>query len=907
MANGIRRSELRGRRLERDRLDGLLRDVRDGHSRALVLRGEAGCGKTALLDHLAAQAGSVRVLRVAGVESESEIAYSALQQLCAPLLTHLDRLPPPQRDALRTTFGLSGGPVPERLRVGLGVLGLFAEAAAEQPLVGVVDDVQWVDAMSAGILAFVARRLAAESVALVFATRDAGDEPMLAGLPELWVPGLPDPEARALLDSVLTGPVDAHVRDRIVAETQGNPLALTELTRGLSAAELAFGFGGQSAVPLSSRMEDGFRRRIAALPPESRTVLLAAAVEPVGDAQLLWRALDRLGVGGEAVAPAEADGLIEFGVRVRFPHPLVRTAAWRSADAGRLRAVHAALAEVTDPVREPDRRAWHRAHAASGPDDEVAAELRDSAGRALARGGWSAAAAFLERAAQLTADPAGRGELLVEAAAAHAEAGQFVQVPELLGAAQLGPLDALRQARAERLRAQVAFMLQHGRAAVPPLLAAASRLEALDPVAARDAYLTAIGAAMYAGRFGGDVLRTAAEAARRAAPAGDTVPDLLLAGLTAWILDGRTSAVPRLHRALDAMTDDDADLVWLAAPVAHEVFRFDLANRMSERAVPSAVESGALSRLPTALAIWANSLIDTGRLAEAADLVEEIDAVTRATGASVYQLSRLVLAAYQGPEQSATALIEATLRDADARADGRLRAVAGLAAAMLHNGLGDHEAALEAASRTAEYPDMALNHWALRELVEASARTGKSDVAAEARERLAERTAATPTRTARGLQALADALAGPEDRAEENYRAAVNGLGVVESATQGHRARLLFGEWLRRRNRPGEARAELRIAYDAFTAMGAHVYAGRARRELAATGENVRERTRGDRERLTPQEAAIAQLAVSGRTNPQIASALFLSPRTVEWHLRKTYHKLGITSRRELAAVLTAR
>ncbi|MEU4428341.1 ATP-binding protein, partial [Actinoplanes sp. NPDC024001] len=379
--------ELRGRQREQHALDDLLLEVRAGRSRALVLRGEAGTGKTALLDYLAERSATVRVLRAAGVESESEIAYSGLQQLCAPLLGSLDRLPEPQRTALRIAFGLTVGPAPELLVLGMATLGLFAEAATAEPVICLIDDVQWLDRLSGLILAFAARRLDAESVALVFAARERTHETTfgdaLDGLPELRVDGLPEADARALLDSVLTGPVDARVRDRIVAETRGNPLALLELTRGLSPEELAFGFGGLSVTPLASRVEDGFRRRIAGLAPDARTVLLAAAIEPVGDALLLWRALQLLGVGPEAAMQAEADGLIELGTRVRFPHPLVRSAAWRSGTAADLRRVHQALAEVTDPVQDPDRRAWHRAHAALGPDEEVAGELVRSAGRAL--------------------------------------------------------------------------------------------------------------------------------------------------------------------------------------------------------------------------------------------------------------------------------------------------------------------------------------------------------------------------------------------------------------------------------------------------------------------------------------------------------------------------------------------
>ncbi|MEU8242965.1 LuxR family transcriptional regulator [Actinoplanes missouriensis] len=893
-------AELFGRLREQHVLEGLLQSVRSGQSRALVLRGDAGSGKTALLGHLAGRAGPARVLRVSGIESESEIAYSVLQQLCAPLLDHAGVLAEPQRAALHTAFGLATGPAPERLLVGLGVLGIFAEAARRQPLVCIVDDAQWVDDASALILGFVARRLSAESVGLVFAVRGAG---VLEGLPELAVDGLPYADARALLDSVLTGPVQSHVRDRIVAETRGNPLALRELPRGLTPAELAFGFGGHSTAPLDSRMEQGFQRRIAALPAPARTVLLVAAVEPVGNPRLLWQALDRLGLGPEDAAPAEADHLIEFGAQVRFPHPLVRSAAWSSGSAAELRDVHAALAGVTDPQTDPDRRAWHRAHAALGTDAEVAAELEHSAGRALARGGWSAAAAFLERAAELTPDAGRRGELLVSAAGARADAGAYALVPGLLTAAEMGPLDPLARARVESLRARVAFRMQHGRAAGPPLLAAARTLQTLDPAAARDTFLMAVGAAMYAGRFGADDLRRAATAARDAPGAGDGFPDLLLAGLVSWVLDGREVAAPALNRALDAISsDEDVTHVWLAAAVSYEMFRPDLAYRLTERAVRLARDSGALQLLTDALSIRANSLIDAARFADAADLLTEADAVSEATGATVYQLSRLHLAGYIGPETEVRELFEAKIEDAVARGDGRLYSLATRSRSLLFNGLGDYPAAVEAAQDTYANGELALASWVLRELVEGAAYAGDAGLAVQARDLIAERAAVTPTRTARGLLALASALAG--DEPERNFADAVALLSAPETAMQGHRARLLFGEWLRRQSRRTEARTELRAAYEALSGIGARFLAARAERELTAAGEAVHRRPGGRRAELTSQETAIAQLAVTGRTNAEIAAALFLSPRTVEWHFRKIFTKLGITSRRDLATAL---
>jgi DNA-binding CsgD family transcriptional regulator len=898
---------LRGRRREQEALDRLLRDVRAGHSRVLVLRGEAGAGKTALLDYLTGSAPSGRVCRAAGVEPETEIAYSGLQQLCAPLLGHLDRLPPPQRDALATGFGLSAGAAPDALLVGLAVLGLFAEAAVEQPLICVVDDVQWLDRMSEVILTFVARRLDSESVALVLAVRGPGDERVLDGLPELRVEGLPDSDARALLDSVLPGPVDARVRDRIVAETRGNPLALLELPRDLTPAELAFGFGAHSSTPLVSRVEEGFGRRVAALPPDTRLVLLAAAVDPTGDVLLLWRALERLGVGVDAAAPDRIAGLVEIGAAVRFRHPLVRSAARRGAAPAELREVHRALAEVTDPRQDPDRRAWHRAHAALGPDEEVARELELSADRALARGGRAAAAAFLERAAELSPDPKRRAGRTLAAADARFRAGAAAQVPELLAAAELGPLDPLQRAGVERLRAQVAFALNHGRAAGPPLLAAAHRLEGLDLGAARETYVSALGAAVHAGRLGGDDLRRAAEAARRA-PAGEEPAGLLLSGLATWALEGCEPAAPLFAEALNALTSiDDVGLLWMAVPVAHEVWDDAAWHRLTEQAVGFARTTGERSALSTALSFRAGALLFAGRFADASELLDEVDAIQRATGLAAQPSAGLTLVAYRGREQPALDLVEAASADAAARGEGRVIAIAGHGKAVLYNGLGRYPAALEAARDAADHVDLGVHHWALSELVEAAARAGETAVAAEARERLAERTAAAGTDWALGEQAVADALAGPAGQAEDRFREAIDLLPASRVGVRVARARLLYGEWLRRENRRSDARTPLRLAHEAFTRMGAEAFAERAGRELTATGETVRKRGAGTREELTPQEAQIARLAAAGRTNPEIGAVLFLSPRTVEWHLRKVFTKLDIGSRRELASALRDR
>ncbi|MEV0537559.1 AAA family ATPase [Kitasatospora sp. NPDC050463] len=898
---------LLGRQRELDALGVLLREVRDGRSRVLVLRGEAGIGKSALLDHLAAQVRrmpGMQIVRTVGTEAESDFAYSGLQRLCAPLLSHLDRLPQVQQDALRVAFGLSAGPAPELLLVGMAVLGLLAEAAAETPLVCLVDDAQWLDLMSFRILGFVGRRLDAESVALVFAERVTGEE-RLSGLPDLPLRGLADADARALLDSALPGPIDPRVRDRIVAETGGNPLALLELPQGLSPAELAFGFGGHGVAPLATRVEEGFRRRIDGLPAETRTLLLLAAIEPVGDELLLRRALRLLGIGPDAAAAAEAVGLIRLGTPVRFRHPLVRSAAWHGADTDLLRAVHGALAEATDAERDPDRRAWHLAHAAVGPNEQVAAALERSADRALARGGRAAAASFLERAAALSPEPGERARRALAAAGANLDAGAPAGVPELLAAAELGPLDGLQQANANRLRAKASAMTNPGRGAIPPLLAAAEKLRELDPAAARETYLSAFGAAIWAGRLDEGGLRRAAEAARDLPPGEDTA-GFFLRALVTWTLDGPVAAFPLLARALRSVTDDeDLAVLWPAASAAVELGDLATWLDITDRAIRFARTTGALSVLSSALPYRAASLGYVGRFSEAWDLLAEGANVEEATGRATRMATTALLSGYRGRERSALEVIEATEREGEQHGLGRLTAMAVCARAVLHNGLGNHPAALEAALRGVEYQDLVVHHWTCGELVEAASRVGESAVASRARERLAD-WSRSGTPWALGAKTVADALTGADEQAEDRYREAIDHFGRGGLDVFVARTRLLLGEWLRRRNRRAGARTELRAAYEASVTMGMEAFAERARRELLATGETVRRRAVGAPV-LTPQETQIARLVVAGHSNAEIGAQLFLSPRTVEWHLRKVFARMGITSRRELDGALSGR
>ena len=881
-----------------------------------MVRGEPGVGKTVLLDYLAGRASGsgCRVVRAVGVQSEMELAFAGLHQLCAPMLDYAESLPVPQRGALRTAFGLGAGPVPDRFLVGLAVLGLLSEAAGERPLICVVDDAHWLDRASAQALGFAARRLAADPVGLVFAARVPGQD--MAGLAELVVEGLAERDARALLGSVLAGlagPLDARVRDRIIADAHGNPLALLELPRGLTAAQLTGGFGVSSAVPLDGRIEESFGRQLAALPVQSLRLVQLAAADPSGDAVLVWRAAGLLAIGAGAAGQAAEAGLAEFGARVRFRHPLVRSAAYRSASEAGRRELHGALAEATDPAADPDRRAWHRAQAAPGPDEDVAAELEQSAGRARRRGGLAAAAAFLERSAWLTLDPARRAQRALAAAQAKHRAGAPDAALGLLAMAQAGPLDELASARVDLLRGQIAFASSHGRDAPPLMLSAAKQLEALDVGLARQTYLEAFTAALFAGRLSpaavGDVARAARMAPAPLAPA--RAPDLLLDGLALLVTEGYAAGTPALRRALLAVRSQDISAeaglswLWLAGLAAMAVWDDETWHILTSRHVMLARDAGALSELPLAIR-WRILLhAHAGELAEGAALIAEAQAVADATGSQLGPHGDLGVAAWRGREAEATELIQATMDGVTSRGEGR-GVTSQYAAALLYNGLGRYDKALAAAELACEYDDIGVVGWSLTELVEAAVRSGRPARASDALQRLSETTRASGTDWALGIEARSRALLSEGQTAENCYREAIERLGRTRMRPAAARAHLLYGEWLRRENRRRDARAELRTAHGLFTTMGIEAFAERARRELLATGDTVRKRTVETVSELTAQEAHIARLAVDGRTNAEIGAQLFLSTRTVEWHLGKVYTKLGVGSRRELRRALAS-
>ena len=904
---------LTGRHAECEVLRRLVAAVRAGESRALVVHGEPGVGKTALLEYLAGQASGCRVARAGGVQSEMELAFAVLHQLCAPMLDRLERLPASQRDALRTALGLSAGRAPDRFLIGLAALGLLSEMAGERPLVCIVDDEQWLDSASAQVLAFVAHRLGAESVGLVFGARAPTSD--LAGLPELVIGGLREDDARALLDSALTGPLDARVRDQIVAEAHGNPLALLELPRGWTAAELAGGFGLPGAVPLAGRIEESFRRQLGALPAQPRRLLQLAAAEPTGDPVLVWRAAGRLGICAEAAGPAVEAGLAEFGVRVRFRHPLVRSAAYRSAPADDLREIHAALAEVTDPASDPDRLTWHRAAATAAPDEGVATELERSAGRAQARGGLSAAAAFLERAMLLTPDPGRRADRAIAAAEAKHQAGAPDVAAELLVMAEAGPLEELARARISLLRGQMAFSAGNSSDTPRLLIDAARRFEALDTRLARETYLEALSAALLGHRtsqIGTLEIARAARGATAAPPSDNRAPDLLLEGVATLITDGYETGVPAVQRALSVFRDGDLpigeQLRWLfvATRCAIDIWDDESWRDLAIRQVELARAVGALSLLPFAITQRFGMHLHAGEFATVAQLVDEFSVLKEATATGLPDFGTMILAAWQGRSREALRLIDEFITDMSERGQGYGVSLPHYTASVLYNGLGRYADAMASAELASEQrDDLAFANLALAELIEAAVRGGQPERAAAAMGRLTELTLPSGTAWGLGVAARSRALLSEGDEAERLYREAIGHLSSAPARTELARAHLLYGEWLRRQRRRREAREHLRTARDMLEAMGMDAFAERAGRELQATGETARKRTAAAKdEELTGQEAQIARLAREGLSNQEIGSRLFISARTVQYHLGNIFAKLGIASRGQLSHAL---
>ncbi|WP_255506314.1 AAA family ATPase [Mycolicibacterium sp. 018/SC-01/001] len=900
---------LLGRRAELAAVSRLLNEASQGRSGVLVVRGEAGIGKSALLQHARDTAVTldIRVESALGVEAEQQFAFAGLHQLCAPLLCRTDRLPGPQQTALEVALGREVGAAPDRFLVGLAVLNLLAE---EAPLLCLIDDAQWLDEASAEVLSFVARRVAAERLVMVFAMRDpcVDGTDTLAGLPEMRLTGLGDADSRALLTTAARAPLDRGIRDRIVAEARGNPLALLELP---SSAAVAGGYEPTGAMSVPRRVEDTFRRRSKSLPAQTQQLMVVAAAEPTGDPDLLFRATDHLGIGREAAAPAEAAGLLEIDLRVRFRHPLVRSAVYHAAAPPERRRAHDALAVATDARTHPDRSAWHRGQSMLGPDEHAAADLERCADRALARGGFAAAAAFLRLATDLTPDPAHRARRALDAANAKYCAGAPEVALGMLEHVDAHELNELQRARRELLRAQITFHLGHGSDVPGILLGAARILAPLDPPLARETYLQAFDAATITGS---DALEPAlAELAEavRAAPVPHGPADLLLAGLVAVRVDGYESGAPILRRALNAFRDhvfpvetarvgDAGNWLWLATRTAIALFEDELSIVLADRYVQQARRSGALATLPAALVVAAFARVYTGELTRAVELADEAAAVSQISGAMPLTYADTYLQAWRGIDSEATARYQSREWQQPDRLRGIEATVPTLAMAVLHNGRGNYPAALQAATQACDTYELSIRGMGLFELVEAASRAGDPQTASDAMEELDIRARASGTEWALGVAARSRALTCTGPDAELHYREAIERLENCRMGVFLARTHLVFGEWLRREGRRHEAREHLRTAHAFLADMGAEPFALRAARELKATGEHPRKRSAQPTDALTAQELTIARLVATGATSREVGAQLFLSPRTIEAHLRNIFRKLGITSRRQL-------
>jgi DNA-binding NarL/FixJ family response regulator len=899
-----------GRAGERRRIDDALAQARDGQSAALVVRGEPGIGKTALLRYAARQASGLRVAHVEGVQAEMELPFSGIHRLCAPMLDSLDELPEPQQDALRVALGLSPGDTPDKFLVAVAVLTLLASVAAERPLLCLVDDAQWLDATSLAALGFVARRLAADDVAIIFALREPATTGALDGLPQLVVEGLDEADARALLALAVPSGLHERVRDRIIGETRGNPLALVELSQRMSPAERAGGLAQAAGGALPDQLTLQYQQRVAELREPTRQLLLLAAAEPLGDAALLWRAADRVSIEPSALTPATEAGLLVVDDRVRFHHPLVRAAVYRAASTEERRRAHRALAEASDPELASDTHAWHRALATAEPDEAVAAELARSAGRAQRRGDLAAAAAFLDRATMLTPDPTRQAGRALAAAEVSFRAGDFQATQRLLATARSGALDDAQLARAALLRGHAAVVLRYGNEAATLLLEAARQLEPIDRDLARRAYLTAWSAAVTADHLGGTEILGEVSRALRAIPSppiGTSPLDLVIDGLALLITEGHEAAMPVLQRAAEEVlqlpVEDVLQWGWHVGGVRSAIWD-DQAIAVYERQAQVVRDAGALAELPIHLQALALERAWRGDLLGARLLVSEAENISASTGNRVPPFAMLRILALEGREDEASALIEAVLQEGTTQGQGIAVMVAHWAAAVLNNGFGRYAEAAVAAREVVEntvLPWLAM--WARCELVEAAFRVGDTELALRALDGVIVTTRPASSVLARGVEARCRALVAGTG-AEALHREAIVQLDASGNEVERTRARLVYGEWLLAEGRRREAREQLRTAEERFADIGMAAFAERARGQLVAAGAKPRTRPAMSSDELTPQEAQITRLARDGLTNAQIGAQLFLSPRTVEWHLHKAFGKLRIDSRDALDGVL---
>ena len=889
----------------------LLAGVRNGMSSAIVLVGDAGIGKTRLLDHVAEMSADLHIVRAAGLESEARLGFAALHTLLRPFLDGLGALPTPQYEALASAFGMVAGPPPDRYLIGMAALTLLAGAASARPLLCLIDDVHWLDLESRDALAFVGRRLGADPIGLILAGRDDPPEPgAFEGITVVPVRGLSDADAHELLGVNVAGRLDPAVAARIVADTGGNPLALIESVDALSPAHLAGTAPLLEPLPVGLSLEHYFGQVIRGLPDDTRTFLVLLSATPPEDALLLWRAAGELGVPAEAADAAISAGVITHSRLVEFRHPLIRSAVYRGADAAERRRVHAALAAASDPVHSPERRAWHRAEATIGLDDEVAGELDTAAELARARGGYAERAALLAKAAQLSV--AGRGLRLVEAARAHLLLGAPAAAQAMLEQAEpfLAAGDPVLRARALHTRATTDIYLDRIGGVLTRLLAAADIVAGTDPALARSILMEGLLAALGGDHdsvapreFGAAVL--ASPAVRSVDP---TSADLLLQGFALRVDGDYPRAVRLLSAALDAMGQDREVIehgirpATLASYAAEEAW--DDVGGSEAAALAEAHERriGALGALRFTLVVRSTWELRAGRFAAATACLDEAENLAAVVGQPLPGQSwRVELMAWSGQEARARAAADVLVRD---HANGGLGDWARHCLALLEISLGRYSEAVACARVAFDNDNAGAVSRALPDLVEAAVRCGDHRTAKDALRRLEERAPLAGTPWALGLLARSRALMADDDQAEALFGESVALLGRTRVRTELARTHLLHGEWLRRRRRRADARAELRTAYEMFARMGAAAFAERTRVELMATGERAQRRTVQTEHDLTPQERRIAGLAAAGATNTEIATRLFITQSTVEYHLNKVFRKLDITSRRQLRHVL---
>jgi DNA-binding CsgD family transcriptional regulator len=896
------------RETELEAVEGLLAAARGGSSAVLVLRGGPGVGKTMLLEHAIGRASGLRVGRVGGVDSEFDLPYAALHQLLAPFLEEIEALPGPQRDSLASTLGLIEVERSDRFLTALGVLTLLSNAAQDTGLLCAVDDAEWLDEASAQVLSFLARRLVSEGIAMLFTFGAAHPTSVaLAPFRELNFEGLSQVASRELLDRKVEGTLDSGVRDRLVIEAEGNPLALIELAQLLTAEQLAGLAPLPKALPLGDRLEQGLMRNVRGLSSDARSILVLVATERSGDPGLLRRAADGLGLSQTAIDDAES--VLRLGAQITFRHGFVRSAVYALASETTRRDAHLALAEAMDPDADEDRIAWHRAAASVDADETVAADLEASARKARDRGGQVAAAAVLELAAELTPDPSRRAARLLVAADADLAAGALSKADTLLS--QLTPklLDDEQRAEAQRLRGTLALARGDKGSSSTLLIEAARVLAPFDLRKARDTCLDALATAMFAGRLASDRgMREAVECARSMPePTQTTAADVLLDAFATLVDEGSAAAAPVLRRGV-GLAGESGDLraIGPAFQAAFELWDDEALHTLAQRRVDLARGSGAFVALPNALNQLGAYEVLVGRFDAAEACFEEADEISAATGyAGILGktgVGPLILAAWRGEDARTRALAEVCSRDGTARGFGTFVGFAQSALGVLELGLGRYHEAMIAVQDAGL--DQILVTRTLPDLVEAAVRCGEEQLATQAAGELAESTTASGTDWALGVLARSQALLVAGREAEGLYREAIGRLQRSRARTQLARARLVYGEWLRRERRRRDAREELRAASQLFESMGALAFADRAQSELAATGERVHRRTPETLELLTPQERRIATLVSEGAPNAEVAAQLFISSRTVEYHLAKIFRKLRISSRSELARSL---